>query len=55
MSMDDFRELLYTHGMANQAVITEGNRLSELGFKLNVECIIHEFEVDMFNGDIDGF
>ena len=55
MRLDDVEEMLYTFGLGHEPFIQECKLLCELGFADEIQCIIHEFETKVFNGDLERF
>jgi len=55
MLIQEFRELLYSRGLGDPVVQSKLKTISLLGFRDEVECIIHEFETAVFNGDLENF
>ena len=55
MRLDDLNEMLYTFGLGHEPFIQECKLLCELGFAVEVQCIIHEFETKVFNGQLSEF
>ena len=55
IQLEEFRELLYSRGLGDVMVQSELKTISLLGFRDEIECIIHEFETAVFNGDLENF
>ena len=55
MRLDDVEAMLYTFGLGHEPFIQECKLLCELGFADEIQCIIHEFETKVFNGDLERF
>jgi hypothetical protein len=55
MRLDDVESMLYTFGLGHEPFIQECKLLCELGFADEIQCIIHEFETKVFNGDLEHF
>ena len=55
IQLEEFRDLLYSKGLGGPMVQSELKTISLLGFRDEVECIIHEFETAVFNGDLENF
>ena len=55
IQLEEFRDLLYSRGLGDPMVQSELKTISLLGFRDEVECIIHEFETAVFNGDLENF
>ena len=55
IQVEEFRELLFSRGLGDPIVQSELKTISLLGFRDEVECIIHEFETAVFNGDLENF
>ncbi len=55
IQLEEFRDLLYSRGLGDPVVQSELKTISLLGFRDEVECIIHEFETAVFNGDLENF
>ena len=55
IQLEEFRDLLYSKGLGDPMVQSELKTISLLGFRDEVECIIHEFETAVFNGDLENF
>ena len=55
MRLDDVEAMLYTNGLSYEPFIQECKLLCELGFADEIQCIIHEFETKVFNGDLERF
>lgn len=55
IQLEEFRELLFSKGLGDPFVQSELKTISLLGFRDEVECIIHEFETAVFNGDLENF
>jgi hypothetical protein len=55
LRLAELEEMLYTFGLAHEPFIQECKLLCELGFYVEVQCIIHEFETKVFNGELENF
>ena len=55
IQLEEFRDLLYSRGLGDVMVQSEMKTISLQGFRDEVECIIHEFETAVFNGDLENF
>ena len=55
IQLEEFRDLLYSKGLGDPVVQSELKTISLLGFRDELECIIHEFETAVFNGDLENF
>ncbi len=55
IQLEEFRDLLYSRGLGDPVVQSELKTISLLGFRDELECIIHEFETAVFNGDLENF
>ena len=55
LRLDQLREDLYTFGFNYEPFVQECKLLCELGFDAEVQCIIHEFETKVFNGELERF
>lgn len=55
IQLEEFRDLLYSRGLGDPMVQSELKTISLLGFRDELECIIHEFETAVFNGDLENF
>jgi hypothetical protein len=55
LRLADLEEMLYTFGLAHEEFIQECKLLCELGFADEVQCIIHDFETKVFNGELENF
>lgn len=55
IQLEEFRDLLYSRGLGDPMVQSELKTISLMGFRDELECIIHEFETAVFNGDLENF
>jgi hypothetical protein len=55
LRLAELEEMLYTFGLGHEPFIQECKLLCELGFADEVQCIIHEFETKVFNGELERF
>jgi len=55
LRLAELEEMLYTFGLGHEPFIQECKLLCELGFDAEVQCIIHEFETKVFNGELERF
>jgi hypothetical protein len=55
LRLAEAESMLYTNGLSYEPFIQECKLLCELGFADEIQCIIHEFETKVFNGDLEHF
>jgi len=55
LRLEELEDMLYTFGLGHEPFIQECKLLCELGFAIEVQCIIHEFETKVFSGQLENF
>ena len=55
LRLEELEDMLYTFGLGHEPFIQECKLLCELGFAIEVQCIIHEFETKVFSGQLEMF
>lgn len=53
--LNDLEVLLYERGLGDPAVRLEMLKLCAAGFDNEVICMVHDFEEQVFNGELENF